>query len=68
MLLQNDEMSPNVVILMLLDWWQSLVNPNLFMIFVFINAFHAAGECRRQVKNLTNVVKNVKIDEFHDHI
>ena len=33
-----------------------------------INAFHAAGECRRQVKNLTNFVKNVKIMEFYDHI
>ena len=33
-----------------------------------INAFHAAGECRRQVKNLTNVAKNVKIVEFHYHI
>ena len=31
-------------------------------------AFHAAGECRRQVKILTNLVKNVKIVEFHDHI
>ena len=27
-----------------------------------------AGECRRQVKNVKNVVKNVKIAEFHDHI
>ena len=26
------------------------------------------GECRRQVKNVTNLVKNVKIGEFHDHI
>ena len=32
------------------------------------NAFHAAGECRRQVKNVTKLVKNVKIVEFHDHI
>ena len=32
------------------------------------NAFHAAGECRRQVINLTNCVQNVKIVEFHDHI
>ena len=32
------------------------------------NAFHAASECRRQVKNDTNIVKNVKIVEFHDHI
>ena len=29
------------------------------------NAFHAAGECRRQVKNVT---KYVEIVEFHDHI
>ena len=27
----------------------------------YINTYHTAGECRRQVKNLTNVVKNVKI-------
>ena len=33
-----------------------------------LNAFHAAGECRRQVKNVTNFVKNVNIVEFHDHI
>ena len=35
---------------------------------VSVNAFHAAGECRRQVKNVTNYVKNVNIVEFHDHI
>ena len=33
-----------------------------------ISAFHAAGECRRQVKKLTNLVKNVNILEFHDNI
>ena len=33
-----------------------------------LNAFHAAGECRRQVKYLTNLVTNVEIEEFHDHI
>ena len=33
-----------------------------------VNAFHAAGECRRQVKKLTKFVKNVKIVEFHYHI
>ena len=33
-----------------------------------LNAFHAAGEYRRQVKNLTNLVKYVNILEFHDHI
>ena len=33
-----------------------------------LNAFHAAGECRRQVKNVKNVVKNVNIVGFHDHI
>ena len=32
------------------------------------NAFHAAGECRRQVQNVTHFVKNVKIVEFHDQI
>ena len=30
--------------------------------------YHAAGECRRHVKNVTNFVKNVNIVEFHDHI
>ena len=35
---------------------------------VVINAFHAAGECRRQVKNVIKFVKNVEIVEFHDHI
>ena len=29
---------------------------------------YAAGECRRQVKNLTNCVKNVKFVEFYDHV
>ena len=33
-----------------------------------VNACHAAGECRRQVKKLTKFVKNVKIVECHDHI
>ena len=33
-----------------------------------LNAFHAAGECRRQVKNVTKIEKNVEIMEFHDHI
>ena len=33
-----------------------------------VNAFHAAGECRRQGKNLTKFVTNVEIVEFHDHI
>ena len=32
------------------------------------NAFHAAGECRRQIQNVTNLVKNVKIVEFHGHM
>ena len=36
--------------------------------FCAVNAFHVAGECRRQVKNVTNLFKNVKIVEFHDHI
>ena len=31
-------------------------------------SFHAAGECRRQVKNVTKFVKNVEIVELHDHI
>ena len=29
-----------------------------------LNAFHAAGECRRQVKNLTTFLKNVEIGKF----
>ena len=33
-----------------------------------LNTYHAAGECRRQVKNVTHFVKNVNIVEFHDHI
>ena len=33
-----------------------------------VNAFHAAGKCRRHVRNVTNFVKNVKIVEFHYHI
>ena len=33
-----------------------------------INAFHATGECRRHIKNLTKFVKNFKIVEFHGHI
>ena len=32
------------------------------------NAFHAAGESRRNVQNVRNFVKNVKIVEFHAHI
>ena len=35
---------------------------------VSLNALHAAGEGRRQVKYLTKFVKNVEIVEFHDHI
>ena len=33
--------------------------------FLILIAFHAAGECRRQIKKLTKCVKCV---EFHDHI
>ena len=36
--------------------------------FSSIYCFHAAGGCRRQVKNVKNCVKKVKILEFHDHI
>ena len=32
------------------------------------NAFPAAGKFRRQVKNVTHFVQNVKIEEFHNHI
>ena len=35
--------------------------------FEHLNAFHAAGECRRQVNKMTNCVNNVTIVEFHDH-
>ena len=35
---------------------------------MYLNAFHAAGECRRQVNKLTTFVKIVRIVEFHDHI
>ena len=41
---------------------------HVFQLKFCINTFHAAGECRRHVINLTNLVKNVKILEFHDHI
>ena len=37
-------------------------------VFFYLNAFRAAGECRRQFKNATNLVKNVNIVELHDHI
>ena len=33
-----------------------------------VNVFHTAGECRRQVKNVTKFVKKIKIVIFHDHI
>ena len=33
-----------------------------------INTSRAAGECRRQVKNVTNLVKIVSIVEFHDRV
>ena len=32
------------------------------------HAFHVAGKCRRQIKKLTKLVKDVNILEFHDHI
>ena len=35
---------------------------------MLFNAFHTAVECRRLVQKLTNLVKNVKIVEFRDHI
>ena len=31
-------------------------------ICIWLNDFHAAHECRRQVKNVTNFVKNVKMN------
>ena len=34
----------------------------------YLQIFHAAGECRRQVKNSTKFVKNVEIVEFQDRI
>ena len=36
--------------------------------YTHLNAFHAAGECRRQVKNVTKYVKNVEIVDIHDHM
>ena len=33
-----------------------------------LNAGPAAGECRRQTKNVIKFVKNCNILEFHDHI
>ena len=33
-----------------------------------INAFHAVGECRRQVKKLTKFARNIEIVKSHDHI
>ena len=34
-----------------------------------VNAFHAAGECRRQGQQVNKICKkNVEIVEFHDHI
>ena len=44
-------------------------NSSFGALYVFsLNAFRVAGERRRQVKNVTNLVKNVTIVEFHDHI
>ena len=37
-------------------------------VLLYVNPYHAAGECRRQVKKLTEFVKIVKIVEFHYHI
>ena len=36
--------------------------------FELVNAFHAAGECRWQDKNVTHFVKNINIVEFHGQI
>ena len=33
-----------------------------------ISTYHAAGECRRQFKNLTNLLKKVKTVGFQYHI
>ena len=35
---------------------------------IAVNTLHAAGECRRQAKNITNLVNYFEIMEFHDHI
>ena len=37
-------------------------------IVLCLNAFYAAGECKQRVKNVTTLVKNVKIVDFYDHI
>ena len=47
---------------------ESCIHNIIIDFLVWFNAFHAAGECRRQVKNVTNLVKNVTIVEFHDYI
>ena len=48
-------------------WYQNKA-AQCFENVVKLNAFHVAGECRRQVIHLTNFVKNVNIAEFHGHI
>ena len=47
--------------------YKNLCTDTEIPIYTF-NAFHAAGECRRQVKKLAKFVKNVDIVEFHDYI
>ena len=34
----------------------------------YVNTYNVAGVSRRQDQNVTNLVKNVKIVEFHNHI
>ena len=36
--------------------------------YLVVNPYHVAGECRRQVKNVKEIVKNVNIVTFHDPI
>ena len=58
-------------------FWHLILDP--FSVYIFIsytslssfgsvNTYHAADESRRQVKCFINLVKNVNILEFHDHI
>ena len=41
---------------------------DIYNFLCIFNAFHVAGECRRQVKQITNFVKDVNILEFGYYI
>ena len=46
----------------------NLRNNEMSPLVKMLNAFHAAGECRRHVQNCTTNVKNVKIVELYYQI